>query len=102
MFRPLRPNPNPEVIEDLFKHFGVIKVFSRLGPVLAKHWSPVLSGDLARDKLEGIVRLRHKFAHNSTTLAVGRYEVREGVNFLKALASSLFEILDTHLKGLGV
>lgn len=102
VFRPARPNPNPDVIEDIFKQFGIGRVFGSIGPTLARHWPTPLSGDLARDKLDEIVKLRHKFAHNSTALTVGRKEVSEGVEFLKALAATLYEVLDSHLTRLGV
>jgi hypothetical protein len=89
-------NPSSECVRTMFKCVGVVNVFTDLKSDFDVRWGPTSTTYLT-DKLDEVVRRRHKVAHTGLALGIPRTDLAEGAKFVGVLAELLDKRLERHL-----
>lgn len=77
--------------------FGLKRIFIRIDGPFRAAWGKPESTTFIRDKLDEIVRRRHRLAHTADVLNVARRDVRDGLPFLRTLAGALDDEFENHV-----
>lgn len=93
-------NPSADTVKEMFKSAGVSDVFAKARPGFDSRWPKAEAGSFLVDKLDEIVRRRHAVAHTVDVRRITRVELDESIQFLRALAESLDDLLASHVTGL--
>ena len=79
-------NPNPIHIIHLFNEIGVRDIFKHITKRFQRRWQKVISTDIIKRLLSGIIDKRNNVAHNaSMTSKITKIDLNEAIRYLRIL-----------------
>lgn len=95
-FTDLGSNPNSGKINTMYKHLGLMDIFSVIKDEFSDQYDLVPEKNVSefiRDKLDGIVIKRHRIAHTANANDITTEDILGYSKFLRTLISSLDKII---------
>jgi hypothetical protein len=93
-------NPNSQTVKNKFKEIGIPDIFLLIKASFERKWGVLVADRFIMDKLDEIVRTRHKVAHTADTLNITKSSQNEALKFLKVLAELLENEMSKQIKNL--
>jgi len=96
-FGDTKSNPGPDTVREMFKNVGLPDIFALIRPEFDATWKKPEATEFLADKLDEIVKRRHRVAHSADALSVSRHDLTEANRFLVALVQALDSKLELHV-----
>jgi len=91
-------NPAKVAVREVLKSVGIADVYAQIKPRFETKWGAPVHDSFIGDKLDEIVRRRHRVAHRAEALSISRQDLRDGAKFLRALAETIDIQLGYHFR----
>jgi hypothetical protein len=96
-FGDTKSNPGPDTVREMFKNVGLVNIFALIRPEFDATRKKPETTEFLADKLDEIVKRRHRVAHSADALSVSRQDLSEANRFLVALVQALDSKIELHL-----
>jgi hypothetical protein len=95
-----KSNPGPDTVERLLKNIGFKKPFQDIRPSFDAIWGAPEATTFLKDKLDEIVKRRHRVAHTADITAISRADLQTASLFLLALGEAIDKAVQNHVAAL--